>query len=103
MPIPLLGGHIRWRAPNALARTGRCAGEFSDAEVGEEQVGTIGLVVAQADEEVGGLDILVNDVLVMGMLQRIGGLLEQERYFRGQKQPGATTLPQPARHGALFT
>ena len=41
----------------------------------------MGLIWAQPDEEVGGLDVLVNDVLVMGILQCIGGLLHQGRHL----------------------
>ncbi len=77
MAIPLFGSHVDWGAPDALASTGRGSREFGDAEVGEEQVGTIGVIFAQADEEVTGFDILVQHLLIMGVLQRLGSLLEQ--------------------------
>lgn len=72
MPIPLLRSHIGWCAPDARACAGGRARKFGDAKVGEQQVRTLGLVFAHADEEISGLDILVKHVLVMGVLQRIG-------------------------------
>ncbi len=64
--------------------------------------GRVGLIWSQADEEVGGLDILVNDLLVMGVLQRIGGLLQQGCHLDRREQCRAASLPQPVREGAIF-
>ncbi len=102
MAIPLFGGHIGRRASDALAQASGRAGELGDAEVGEQQVRPLGLGAAHSDEEVGGFDILVQHVLVMGVLQRLGGLLEQGDDLGGREGRNPAATPEPSCQGALF-
>ncbi len=62
-----------------MADVGGCSTEPGDAKVCQQQVGTIRVLLVSADEEVGGLNILVNDVTVMGMLEGICGLAYEMR------------------------
>jgi len=59
-------------------------------------------VLAQSNQEVGGLDVLVNNLLLLGMVERIVGLLEQAGDLGRRGWLGAATLPQPAGQGVLF-
>src|SRR5712692_5384530 len=61
------------------------------------------LVFAHPDEEIGRLDILVKHLLVMSVLQRVGGLLEQGRDLGGREWRSPAAKPEPAGQGALFT
>lgn len=69
-------GHVGWRAAHGLADAGGRAIELGDAKIGEQQIGTARVLFIALNEEVAGLDILVDDLVVMGMLQCPGGLCE---------------------------
>ena len=95
MTIPLLGGHIRRRATDTLARTSGQAREFSDSKVGQQQVGTSWLLWSVANKKVGGFDILVNDLVVVGMLQCAGSLTNHMGNLLGREEFRLIAVAQP--------
>ncbi len=77
MAFPLFRGHKYRCAANGVAGAGCCTGKFCDAEIGQQQVGQFGMLSSDAHEKIGGFNILMHYLVVMCILQCIGGLMNQ--------------------------
>ena len=81
--LPLLGSHVGRGATTRLAHPCRCTDELGHAEISQQQVRALWPLFPAADEKIGGFNILVNDLLVVGMLERAGGLLDEMLHVLG--------------------
>src|SRR5712692_8800729 len=80
MAIQLFRCHIDRCAPNGLAGARGRATESSKTKVSQQQIREIRMFFVVADKEVGGFDILVNDLMVMGILESFGSLMHDVRH-----------------------
>src|SRR5436305_11197515 len=78
---PLFWSHINGGATYTLVRQRGCREDFGNAEVNEEQVRVCRSIWINAHKEVGGLDILVNDLLVMSMLEHRRCLCDESAHI----------------------
>src|SRR5579859_274443 len=74
MSPPLFNRHVGRGAAHVLAHIGCGNIEFSNAEIGQQEIGIIWSLLPGADQEVGRFDILMNNMLLVSMLQRFGSL-----------------------------
>ncbi len=77
MAFQLFRGHIGWSPSNTMARAGGRRAEPGNTKVGQQEVRAIGIFLVVADKKVGRFDILVDNLMVMGMLKGVSGLAYQ--------------------------
>src|SRR5205823_14979112 len=93
--VTLFWGHVSGCAANGLARAGGCRDEFGDPKISQQDVRIVRCLLPTANEEVGRLDILVNDLMVVSMLECVRRLIDDMGYLLRQKQFFPSSLPQP--------
>ena len=71
---PLFGGHVGRRPANGFAHVNIALHEARNAEVCQQQIRAAWRILPAAHEKIRGFDIAMNDPLVVGVLERIGGL-----------------------------
>ena len=65
-----------------------CDGRLVVVELGEAEVENFG-VAALGDENIGGLDVAMNDVFLMGGVERVGDFdAERDEHFEGERALG---------------
>jgi hypothetical protein len=84
MASPLFRSHIGGSSANGLARTGIRRDKFRYAKICQHQVGN-SLCFPAPNEKVRRLDILMDDLLLMSVLQRVGSLLDNVRNIVGRE------------------
>src|SRR6266571_8026426 len=75
--VPLFRSHVGRSAANGMGDTPGCHMRFGYAEIGELEIGESRVLGVRADEEVGGFDILVDNLLIVGMLESVSSLLHK--------------------------
>src|SRR2546423_5806829 len=84
----LITGRSRFAAPDFWCHVCRCATngaadacsrviEPGDAKIREEQIWAVGIMRVGTDEKIGGFDILVDKLFIVGILKRISSLTDK--------------------------
>src|SRR5581483_7544535 len=81
--LPLLRGHIDRGAAYALAGKRGVLSKFRKAKVRQENIWRIRCVIANANQKIVWLDVLVENMPFMGVLERVGSLEQNLNALRG--------------------
>ncbi len=71
---PLFGGHIGRRPANGFAHVDIALREACNAKVCQQHIRTAWGILPAAHEKIRGFDIAMNDLLVVGIFECVGGL-----------------------------
>src|SRR5258708_4642135 len=71
---PLLRSHVGRCASNSCTRIGSGRVESGYAKISQEKIWIVRILFSDSQQEIGGFDVLVNDLVVVRMLEGNGGM-----------------------------
>src|SRR5260370_15066776 len=101
--FPLFRGHVSWCAAKRLAHTCSGTGGFCHAKISQHQIRTACSIFTTANKKIGRLDILMHNLMVMGVLKGTGSLLYNNSNILWGEQGSIPALLHPGSKGVLFT